>query len=239
MKNVLAIIGSPRKTGNTYKAVKTVEEVLKSKGSVNVDYVYLSELNLELCRGCFLCISKGEDKCPIKDRKNELDEKINRTDGVIFSSPVYGMTMSAHFKNFIDRYAYNGHRPVYFKKRAVLVVSTGMMGIKETLDAMSFVDAWGFDIVVKTGVVTPPLKLSEKLKRKNNGKLVKAGQKLYNALYSEKKEKASFSHYMSFIGLRTITKDCASLFKDAFPADYKYFKENGWHDKKSKFFLRC
>jgi hypothetical protein len=33
------------------------------------DYLFLKESNLEMCEGCFACIPRGEDKCPLKDSR--------------------------------------------------------------------------------------------------------------------------------------------------------------------------
>jgi len=68
---VLAIIGSLRK-GNSYRITQQVENCLKSysnnddsgKVDLEFEYIFLNEDNLELCKGCFVCLPYGEDKCP-------------------------------------------------------------------------------------------------------------------------------------------------------------------------------
>ncbi|GAJ06215.1 unnamed protein product, partial [marine sediment metagenome] len=64
---VLVIVGSSRVKGNTYKATKQLEEKIKKLGEVEFNYLFLKEANLKPCRGCFTCVTRGEQLCPIKD----------------------------------------------------------------------------------------------------------------------------------------------------------------------------
>ncbi len=57
---ILAIIGSPRKKGNTYRIVSRIEESMKTRGEVKFDYPFLRDVHLELCQGCWQCLSWGE-----------------------------------------------------------------------------------------------------------------------------------------------------------------------------------
>jgi multimeric flavodoxin WrbA len=52
---VLTITGSPRANGNTFKAVKLIENRIKEKdSSIEFEHIQLSKFNLQPCRGCFL-----------------------------------------------------------------------------------------------------------------------------------------------------------------------------------------
>ena len=112
---VLAIMGSPKKRGNTYELTRKVEENMKLLGAVEFEYVFLKDLNLESCLGCGICFDKGEELCPLKDERPILEEKMQTADGVIFTSPNYVFNVSGLMKNFIDRFAYVCHRPRFFK----------------------------------------------------------------------------------------------------------------------------
>ena len=86
---VLAIIGSPKK-GNSYKITQQVEKRLKAyatndnlgKVDLEFDYLFLKDANLELCIGCFACIPYGEDKCPLKDSRADIEKRILASDGI-------------------------------------------------------------------------------------------------------------------------------------------------------------
>ena len=60
---ILAICGSPRK-GNTYSALNTIKENFPD---IDFEILMLKDLHFELCKGCYACILRGEDKCPIRD----------------------------------------------------------------------------------------------------------------------------------------------------------------------------
>ena len=99
---VLAIIGSPKK-GNSYRITQQVENLLKSysrsenigKVDLEFDYLFLKETNLEMCTGCFACIPYGEDKCPLKDSRDDIEKRILASDGIILVSPVYSMNVTS------------------------------------------------------------------------------------------------------------------------------------------------
>ncbi|HQO72393.1 MAG TPA: hypothetical protein PLJ53_06565 [Sedimentibacter sp.] len=50
MKKITAIIGSARK-GATYQAVREFEQNLKEYEEIDFEYIFLSDYNLEFCRG--------------------------------------------------------------------------------------------------------------------------------------------------------------------------------------------
>ena len=51
MKRVAAFIGTQTRR-HTYEAVQEFEKRLKELGDVEFEYVFLSDYNLEFCRGC-------------------------------------------------------------------------------------------------------------------------------------------------------------------------------------------
>ncbi len=61
---VLVIMGSPRK-GNTYRAAERIREIIQQRVPVDWEYVMLKEVNLEDCRGCYICFEKGEEFCSL------------------------------------------------------------------------------------------------------------------------------------------------------------------------------
>ncbi len=69
---ILAIMGGPRKGYGTM-IMQQLEYQLKLIQKVEFEYLYLKDVNLELCRGCHNCFFKGEDKCPVgKDDRDVI-----------------------------------------------------------------------------------------------------------------------------------------------------------------------
>jgi multimeric flavodoxin WrbA len=57
---VTAFVGSARKK-HTYRATEKFLNHLKECTDIETEIVALSEYNLQICRGCKLCMDRGED----------------------------------------------------------------------------------------------------------------------------------------------------------------------------------
>jgi len=122
---ILAIMGSPRGKGAGYAVVKKIEAGMKAMGDVEFTYLFLNDADLKLCTGCYTCLAKGEEKCPLKDDRAAIEQQLLAADGVILSSPMYVLNVSWLMKNFIDRFAYTNHRPRFHGQKVLTVVNMG------------------------------------------------------------------------------------------------------------------
>ena len=43
---------------------------------IEFTYLFLADANLERCKGCFGCISNGEDRCPFRDDLVKVEGQI-------------------------------------------------------------------------------------------------------------------------------------------------------------------
>ncbi len=100
MHKILAIVGSPRKFGNTDILVDKVLEGL-DKNEFESEKIYLSDLQFKGCIGCESCAKT--DKCIIKDDMQIVYEKIKNCSGIVLGSPTYFYNVSWLTKMFIDR----------------------------------------------------------------------------------------------------------------------------------------
>lgn len=125
MKYVI-INGSPRKK-NTWAVVKQVKKNLNGE----FDEIQLSKEKIPMCNGCFKCIIEGENECPHHDSIKPIVDKIKSSDGIIIASPVYAMNVTALLKNLLDHTAYFYHRPYFFTKKALVIVTTAGAGQKK------------------------------------------------------------------------------------------------------------
>ena len=100
--NILAIVGSPRKGGNTDILVDYVIEGAKSqRQEVSVEKIYVNDLKLEPCRGDVSCRKTG--KCIIPDDMAEILERIEQADALILGSPLYRGYLPGQMKVLMDR----------------------------------------------------------------------------------------------------------------------------------------
>ena len=86
MKTILVISGSPRPRGNTYKLTALFEQELKTLGDYTFDYQFLKKLNLNYCKGCLICMKKGEEHCPCRDDALMLRDKLLSAHGPCLSA---------------------------------------------------------------------------------------------------------------------------------------------------------
>jgi multimeric flavodoxin WrbA len=103
MKRILAVVGSPRKNGNTHILVSKITEGARAEGAL-VDELFLGDLTIRECDGCHVCW-EGKD-CNKNDDMLAIYPKIIQSDVIIFGTPVYWYGPTALMKAFIDRFVY-------------------------------------------------------------------------------------------------------------------------------------
>ena len=135
---ILSIMGSPKGKGSGYQIVKKIEDRMRALGDVEFEYLFLKDANLKLCTGCYTCLAKGEDRCPLKDDRAEIEQKLLAADGVILSTPMYVLNVSWLMKNFIDRFAYANHRPRFHNQKVMTVVNMGGDNPKTALSLLRY-----------------------------------------------------------------------------------------------------
>jgi multimeric flavodoxin WrbA len=103
---VIAFNGSPRKNGNTNRALEVVLEELAAEG-FETELVQMGSEEVAPCQACGECGRKKDRRCKREeDKVNEWIERMAEADGIIIGSPVYFGSMSAQTKAFIDRVGY-------------------------------------------------------------------------------------------------------------------------------------
>ncbi|MBN1583604.1 MAG: flavodoxin family protein [Anaerolineae bacterium] len=66
-----------------------------------MEIIHLIDYRIEHCRGCEVCGHTGQ--CAIRDDHQSICQKLERAQGVIICSPVFGGFYSAILKTFYDR----------------------------------------------------------------------------------------------------------------------------------------
>lgn len=221
MKKVLAVIGSPRKHGNTYALTRIIEDRLKEQGDVEFEYLYLGEADLKRCRGCEVCVVHGEDRCPLDDNRAAIGQKMAEADGVIFASPVYNFFITGLMKEFVDRFTYAIHRPRFFGKPALVIVVRGGL-FRQAVKYLSRVARrWGFSVVGQLGL--PELPKDEAGRAKGVQKTRAAADGFYRFLMGQALPAPGLGDLFWFRMWQS-----SSQFLEA---DKAYWKERGWYQK--------
>lgn len=134
---ILMINATPHK-GNTWNAMCAVQEgILRVNSRVEFDVIHLSELNVPFCTGCSMCFRKGRPYCPHYKIMNEVFTKMEDSDGLILGATTFYMAPNAMAKNFLDHLCFLLHRPHFFKKKAIVVSSTGAVGANKAVNYMA------------------------------------------------------------------------------------------------------
>jgi len=125
-KQVLVILGSPRKKGNSSTLAARISRGAKSAGA-KVETLFLQDLKISPCRGCDTCQKHASKGCAIKDDMQKIYPKLIKADAWVLASPVYWFTMSAQTKIFMDRcYALTAYAKNPFAgKRIAIAMSYG------------------------------------------------------------------------------------------------------------------
>jgi multimeric flavodoxin WrbA len=98
---VLAILGSPRRDGNTDILAAEFLRGAASKG-FEPGYIIPTDLGMSPCDGMSQCFKTG--KCVILDGMNEAYEEVLEATHILVATPVYFMGPPGSLKSFIDRF---------------------------------------------------------------------------------------------------------------------------------------
>ncbi len=131
---ILALVGSPRRGGNTDFLVDQVLEEAAKLGA-QVEKIVLSQYKVNPCRGHDECDSF--DLCVQRDDTPWILDKFCGADGVVLATPVYYYNVSAQLKAFMDRnyFLYTHNRKAQARVLGIIVVAE-VEGIEDTIHAL-------------------------------------------------------------------------------------------------------
>lgn len=102
--NVLVLMGSPNRNGNTAALCEPFCEELTALGHT-VRYQALSDYTILPCRGCYACQNvEGAYGCVIRDDMQEIVDAIVWADCIVLASPIYSWYCPAQMKAVLDRH---------------------------------------------------------------------------------------------------------------------------------------
>ncbi len=120
---VVAIVGSPRKKGNTELITAHALKAISEEG-IETEIVSLAGKDIRPCTGCMACRQKEE--CSVKDDLMPIYRKMKAAEGIILASPVYFGSCTALLKSLMERagnMTYHHGRPFTGKVGGPLVVA--------------------------------------------------------------------------------------------------------------------
>jgi multimeric flavodoxin WrbA len=120
MKKIGAIVGSPRKGGNTDILI---DEVLKGGhySGAETKKIYLYDYDIKPCTACNGCI-KNNGKCIVNDDLQQIIEAVSEYEILVLGTPVYWWGPTAQFKIFMDKWYSPQAREMLKDKKVILVI---------------------------------------------------------------------------------------------------------------------
>jgi multimeric flavodoxin WrbA len=102
MKQVLALLGSPRARSNSSLIAKRFCTRAEELGA-QVQTFPLNRMSYRGCQACDGCRQGEATPCVLKDDLTAVLEEVHNADVLVMATPVYFGDVSAQMKSFIDR----------------------------------------------------------------------------------------------------------------------------------------
>ncbi len=118
---IVAILGSPRASGNSAYITNRLLEAARKLGAETQSFA-LNTLKYRGCQACMACKTSSE-KCVQQDDLTPVLEAVRNADVLVMASPIYYGDITGQMKTFFDR-TYSYFTPDYLqpdKKRSRLV----------------------------------------------------------------------------------------------------------------------
>ncbi len=158
-RQVMGIVGSPRKGGNTDILVDTVLQGAREAGA-EVEKIMLADLKIAPCLACYRCRKSG--RCIQRDDMARLLEKMKKSQVWVIGTPIYWWGPSAQTKAFMDRWFAKIWRKtdlrIFEGKRIILALPMGESNPKTARhvigmfkDALAYVSAELYGSVLAAG----------------------------------------------------------------------------------------
>jgi len=99
---IVAICGSPRRSGNTATLLEALLEGAREAGATTTRFDPAA-MDIGDCDADRSCLESAEAGCILEDDMQQIYEALRRADAWVFGAPVYFWNVSAPLKRVIDR----------------------------------------------------------------------------------------------------------------------------------------
>jgi multimeric flavodoxin WrbA len=220
---IVEICGSPRSKGNTEYIMDLCEQELNNiyKDEIAFERINLYDYQLDWCKGCRICFDISEEKCPNKDGLLMIKQKMEEADIILIGSPVYIEDVSATMKNWMDRMAFNCHRPFLLGKSIYVFTTSAAKASKHAAKTIERgIVSWGGNVKYSDNYITGAI---IKEKKGNLQKLTINKRMKYILEVNQRQDISLFSLIGFGIQKRYWIKDKHSV-------DYEYWMKMNWFD---------
>jgi len=217
---ILAISGDPRKE-NSYRSLELIAELFPV---LEMEILHLQDMDLRTCKAYYDCILKGEQQCPLKDDREMIIAKIRNAEGMILASPANSQMVSTGIKNLFDRVGYLAHRPEFFGKFALALVTSSGYGSKCAAAYINkMLTLFGFSMIPELELQFKPGEEPEVSLQKNRQAIITAINTLIIRISKGEIETPSLDRLIPF----NIYKKVALRDREILSADFEYYRGKG------------
>ena len=232
----ITVINGTEKHGITYRMKEIFLEEFRDDAEIT-EY-YLPGDGPGFCTGCTACFRNNQNLCRDAEKVQKIEKSMLEADLLVFTSPAYVFHATAAMKAMLDHFGYRWmpHRPAkeMFGKRAVIITQCLGAGdksaAKDIKDSLSW---WGISSikVIRFRFLGDVKweRIADKKRRSMEDGVKSLALKMKNIDYS-KPAHTKIPVKFKFLAVRSMQTE---LGKDN-PEyrDFKYWKEQGWLDKK-------
>ena len=214
---ILMINGTLRQ-GSSYHVGKLVIDKIAEDEDEIIE-LFLPKDMPEFCRGCAVCITDSEKKCPdYLMYMKRVTRMIDAADLLVFTSPVHVLHVTGAMKALLDHYGYRFmvHRPEesMFRKQAVCITTGAGGGMRSTLRDMKVsLRFWGVARIYTYGIAVGAIRWED------------VEMPVKERIVEIDKVEPSILTEVLFYVLRHMHK------KGMNPVDQEYWREKGWLGK--------
>lgn len=237
---IISLVSSYRTNGNTNRAVSLIEKQLlsiadKENITLEVEKIQMSHFDIKTCHGCRACFDKGEENCPLKDELLVIWEKLYQADGILAASPVYVEDVNGIMKNWVDRMAFNCHRPAFAGKTAYIVTTSGGGSSNHTINTIkNAFTTWGINFAGSSKFQTGGLMDPVEMESRYSSEIKKAAEVLFTAVKNKSAQKPSL---YSLIAFKVQQKCWQNPTQCQDTVDYKYWQRNEWLQRERNYYI--
>jgi multimeric flavodoxin WrbA len=228
MARLVIVNGSPKRADASIThrfAAGFCEDLRKNVSGLQVDFVSLSEHDVEPCRGCMTCTLTGT--CVIEDELPAIRKTMQESDLLVLASPVHMRHVSSVFQSLVERFLVDLHTFPYIGKPFFTLVTTNGSGEDDALKYLT-----------RVGLLLGAIHLGSTFESRADGVDAKGYRRLLRrserALLDGSTVKPALMNSLYFSSMRKIIKDNGEFF----PYESNAWSEKGWFDKSYKDLMR-
>ncbi|MFA9376307.1 MAG: flavodoxin family protein [Lachnotalea sp.] len=234
---ILVVNSSGRTNGNTERLLNVLEKQLlkiadKQQITLDIIHMRLAKEDIQICIGCRDCLDKGN--CILKDDVSKIQKLVLSCDTLILASPVYLEDVNGIMKNWLDRMAFNSHRPAFYGKCAIAISTSGSGSSNHSLNTLkNAMTAFGFHVLPVNKFRMGAYMKTDDIEMQYHSKLLHIATNLIFSIQNGRSQKPSLFSLVSF----NIQQKYYRFSDRAGTLDRGYWQEKSWLEPKVHFYI--